>query len=234
MRFEELNWMEMESYLKHDNRVILVTGACEQHAFLSLLTDIKIPLAMADAVSQKSGVLVAPPLNYGCSSSFMDFPGTISLQSATIMAVIEDVVLSLYHHGFRRMLVLNGHGGNRAMRSRLSELTTEIEDLRVIWYEWFNSGRVKTIVDRLGIPDEHASWIESFRFTRTTQVIPDGSKEVVPHGAELLSATRQRKLIDDGNYGGPYQVDDAIMDEIFDACVAEALELIEFPDPLGK
>jgi creatinine amidohydrolase len=232
MRFEDLNWMEMESYIKHDDRVMLVTGACEQHAFLSLLTDIKIPLAMADAVSQKSGVLVAPPLNYGCSSSFMSFPGTISLQSATIMAVIEDVVLSLYHHGFRRLLVLNGHGGNRAMRSRLSELTTEIDDLRVIWYEWFNSVCVKTIVDRLGIPDEHASWIESFRFTRTTQVIPQGHKAVVPHGAELLSAPRQRELIEDGNYGGPYQIDDKIMDEIFDVCVSEVLELIEFPAPL--
>ena len=67
MRFEDLNWMEMESYLHHDDRVILVTGACEQHAFLSLLTDIKIPLAIADAVSKKKGVVVAPPLNFGCS-----------------------------------------------------------------------------------------------------------------------------------------------------------------------
>jgi creatinine amidohydrolase len=232
MRFEDLNWMEVESYLQHDDRVLLVTGACEQHAFLGLLTDIKIPLAIADAVSQKSGVLVAPPLNYGCSSSFMSFPGTISLQSATIMAVIEDVVLSLYHHGFRRMLVLNGHGGNRALRSRLSELTTEIDDLRVIWYEWFLSKHVSDIAEKNGLPDEHASWVESFRFTRTTQVIPDGSKPVIPHGAELLSAPRQRKLIDDGNYGGPYQVNDAIMDEIFDTCVAEVLELIDFPDPL--
>ena len=231
MRFEDLNWMEMESYLHHDDRVILVTGACEQHAFLSLLTDIKIPLAIADAVSQKSGVIVAPPLNFGCSSSFMSFPGTISLQSATIMAVIEDIVLSLYHHGFRKMLVLNGHGGNRALRSRLSEMTTEIDDLRVIWYEWFLSQKVEAIVEKTGYADGHASWIESFPFTRTTKVIPKESKPVIPHGAELLSAPRQRKLIDDGNYGGPYQVDDAIMDEIFNACVTELTDLIKFNDP---
>ena len=230
MRFEDLNWMEMESYLQHDDRVMLVTGACEQHAFLSLLTDIKIPLALADAVSQKSGVLVAPPLNFGCSSSFMSFPGTISLQSATIMSVIDDIVLSLYHHGFHKMLVLNGHGGNRAARSRLSELTTEIDDLRVIWYEWFESSRVKAIVEKTGYPDEHASWVESFPFTRTTKVIPKDPKPVIPHGPELLSAPRVRKLIDDGNYGGPYQLGDALMDEIFDACVAEVLDLISFND----
>ncbi len=228
MRFEELNWMEMESYLHHDDRVILVIGACEQHAFLSLLTDVKVPMAIADAVSKESKVIVAPPLNFGCSSSFMSFPGTISIQSATMMAMIEDIILALYHHGFRKFLVLNGHGGNRAARSRLSELTSEIDDLRVIWYQWFDSPRVKAIAERLGIPEEHASWAESFPFTRTTRVIPESSKPVIPHGDELLSSTRVRKLIDDGSYGGPYQVDDAIMDEIFDTCVSEVLELIDF------
>jgi creatinine amidohydrolase len=230
MRFEDLNWMEVESYLHHDDRVMLVTGACEQHAFLSLLTDIKIPLAIADAASQKSGVLIAPSLNFGCSSSFMSFPGTISLQSSTIMSIIDDIVLSLYHHGFRKMLVMNGHGSNRALRSRLSELTSEIDDLRVIWYEWFLSPKVAAIVEKTGYPGQHASWIESFPFTRTTKVIPKGEKPVTPHGYELLGPAKVRKLIDDGNYGGPYQVEDAIMDEIFDACVLEVTELLEFND----
>jgi creatinine amidohydrolase len=230
MRFEELNWMEVESYIHHDDRIMLVTGACEQHAFLSLLTDIKIPMAIADAVSKNSGVLVAPPFNFGCSSSFMSFPGTISIQSTTMMAVIEDVILSLYHHGFRKFLVLNGHGGNRSARARLSELTSEIEDLRVIWYEWFQSARVNSIMEKHGLHGEHASWMEYFHFTRTTNVIPDKPKPVIPHGYELLGSARVRKLIDDGQYGGPYQVDDLIMDEIFDTCVAEALELINFVD----
>ena len=228
MRFEDLNWMDVEKYLKQDDRLMFILGACEQHAYLSLLTDIKIPVAIADAVSQKSGVVVAPPLNFGCSSSFMSFPGTISIQSTTMMTIVEDIVLALYQHGFRKFLILNGHGGNRAARSRLSELTSEIEDLRVIWYQWFDSPRMKAIAERIGIPDQHASWAESFPFTRTTKVIPEGAKAVIPHGDELLSTSTVRKLIDDGNYGGPYQVDDAIMDEIFDACVAEVLELIEF------
>lgn len=228
MRFEELNWMEVESYLHHDDRIILVIGACEQHAFLSLLTDIKIPLAIADTVSQKSGVVVAPSLNFGCSSSFLSYPGTISIHSATMMAIIDDIIQSLVHHGFRKFLVLNGHGGNRAARSRLSELTNEIEELRVTWYEWWESERVNAIAKKYDLKGEHASWMESFPFTRTTQVLPATPKAVIPHGAELLSASRVRARVDDGNYGGPYQVDDAIMDEIFDACVEEALELVSF------
>jgi hypothetical protein len=48
MRFEELNWFDVENYLENDDRIMLVFGACEQHGYLSLLTDSKIPLAMAD------------------------------------------------------------------------------------------------------------------------------------------------------------------------------------------
>ena len=42
MRLEELNWMDVEAYLKGDDRIMLVIGSCEQHGYLSLLTDIKI------------------------------------------------------------------------------------------------------------------------------------------------------------------------------------------------
>ena len=70
MRFEDMNWMDVESYLKQDQRVMLVTGACEQHGYLSLTTDVRIPLALADAASQQTGVLVAPPVSFGLSPYF--------------------------------------------------------------------------------------------------------------------------------------------------------------------
>ncbi len=71
MRLEDLNWMDVEKYLEHEDRLMLVTGATEQHAYLSLLTDIKVPLALADAASQATGVQVAPPLNFGISTYFL-------------------------------------------------------------------------------------------------------------------------------------------------------------------
>lgn len=55
MRFQDLNWMDVERYLEHDNRVILITGATEQHAYLSLLTDILIPSRMALAAAEQEG-----------------------------------------------------------------------------------------------------------------------------------------------------------------------------------
>ena len=103
MRLEDLNWMDVEAYLKTDDRLILVTGATEQHGYLSLLTDIKIPLALAEAGGRQSGVLVAPPLNFGCSPYFLAYPGTLSLRASTLMDVIEDLVRSAHQTGFRRL-----------------------------------------------------------------------------------------------------------------------------------
>jgi creatinine amidohydrolase len=118
MRFEELNWMDVERYLERDNRVMVVLGACEQHGYLSLLTDVKIPLALADAASRQSGVLVAPPLNFGISPYFLSYPGTISLRTETFIRVVEDLITSLYEQGFRRFLVFKRPWGERRCPER--------------------------------------------------------------------------------------------------------------------
>jgi creatinine amidohydrolase len=94
MRFEELNWFDVQEYLLREDRLMLVLGSCEQHAYLSLLTDTKVPLALADAASQQTGVLVAPPLSFGCSPYFMAYPGTMSLRLSTLLDLVEDLVCS--------------------------------------------------------------------------------------------------------------------------------------------
>ena len=53
MRIEDLNWMDVEAYLKQDDRLILVLGTIEQHGYLSLATDVKVPMALADAAARK-------------------------------------------------------------------------------------------------------------------------------------------------------------------------------------
>ena len=106
MRLEELNWMDVEGYLKTDDRIMVILGACEQHAYLSLSTDVKIPMAIADAVSRETGVLVAPPVNFGVSPYFLDYPGTISLRVTTLLDIVEDLIRSLFHQGFRKILIL--------------------------------------------------------------------------------------------------------------------------------
>lgn len=77
MRLQDLNWMDVERYLQNDCRIILITGATEQHAYLSLATDILIPSRIALAVVEREPVLVAPPFNFGVSEHFADFPARL-------------------------------------------------------------------------------------------------------------------------------------------------------------
>lgn len=227
MRLSELNWFDVRAYLETDDRLLLVLGSCEQHAYLSLLTDVKIPLALADAAAQQSGVLVAPPLNFGASPYFLAYPGTISLRIATILDVAEDIVRSVYGQGFRRLVILNGHGGNDPVRGRLYELAGELPNLRLNWYSWWQSHSVEIICQKYGLKPTHANWLEAFAFTRVTD-LPEGEK-APPHIPGLMGGQEARQVYGDGSFGGPYQVDAAIMQEIFDTCVADVVHLLNDP-----
>ena len=109
---EDRNWMQVEAHLQSDDRLMLVLGACEQHGYLSLLTDIRIPEAIADRAAERTGVLVAPAMPFGESSSFDAYPGNLSVSLASLTAVVSDVIRSAHRQGFRGILILNGHGGN--------------------------------------------------------------------------------------------------------------------------
>ncbi len=226
MRLGEMNWMEVENYLKKDDRLLIVLGATEQHGFLCTSTDVKIPLALADAASQQSGVIVAPPLNFGCSSYFMDYPGTISIRVETLLKIVEDMVRSVYHQGFKRLVILNGHGGNTPAKVSLGELVNELTDLKINWYEWWKAPNVSAIADNHRLKTYHAGWIEAFPFVRTS-AIPDTEKS--PFVTEsILNSAEVKRAIGDGVYGGVYKVDDAIMTEVFAAALKDVLFQLQF------
>lgn len=226
MRFSELNWFDIEAYLENDDRLMLVLGSCEQHGYLSLLTDVKIPLALADAASQRSGVLVAPPMNFGASPYFMAYPGTISLRIATLMDIVEDLVRSVYFHGFKRILVLNGHGGNDPVRGRLYEIANDLPDLRMAWYSWWASHSIQAICQKFELKPNHANWSEAFTFTQVCEL--PAEEKAPPFVPGLLGAPEARQVYGDGVFGGKYQVDNEVMQEIFDASLADVLHLLDF------
>ena len=226
MRFEDLSWLDVEKYLQNDNRLILVLGACEQHGYLSLMTDSKIPMALADAATQKTGVLVAPVVNFGISPYFMKYPGTLSLRASTFLDLVEDLVRSAHHHGFLRFLILNGHGGNDPARARLYEVANTLPLLQLAWYSWWQSRSVETVAMNHGLRSYHASWIEAFQFTRVGD-LPEGEK-IPPRIPGLVNAKVSRELYQDGVFGGPYQVADTIMAEVFAVALEDILQLLKF------
>lgn len=226
MKLEDMHWMDVENYLEKDDRIMVIVGSCEQHGYLSLLTDVKIPLALAVAASKSTGVLIAPPINFGISPYFLSYPGTISLRTQTLLDVLEDFTTSLYQSGFRRILYLNGHGGNTPGRQKILELVNTLADLKTAWYSWWDSHTAEAVARKYGLKPYHASWSENFPFVRVDE-LPDGEKDP-PSYKGLLNAQETKKVFGDGVFGGKYQAEDHIMQEMFNEVLRDVLYLLEF------
>ena len=111
--------------------VIVPIGATEQHGpHLPVMTDWRcvqeVALRAARIVSATRPVLVAPTVPYGMSEHHMSLGGTFTLDYATLNAVVRCLVTSAVRQGFKRIFVLNGHGGNTtALQNMVGELTVQ-------------------------------------------------------------------------------------------------------------
>jgi creatinine amidohydrolase len=146
---EELGWPDVAEYLQRDDRLILVIGSTEQHGrHLAFGSDVWPPWEIARRLSERTGVLLAPPLNYGMSLHHLGFPGSLSLRPHTLSSIVVDLLESAYEHGFRRILILNGHGGNvAAIQVAVTEALHELHGLQVRLGNWWRESAVKAVLD---------------------------------------------------------------------------------------
>ena len=102
MKIAEMNWLQVESYLRNDDRTIVPLGSTEQHSYLSLSVDSILSERVAAEAAEPLMVPVFPVLAYGLTPYFMAFPGTVTLSLSTYAGLIKDVLTSLHQTGFRR------------------------------------------------------------------------------------------------------------------------------------
>jgi creatinine amidohydrolase len=117
------------------DRVIVPVGATEQHGpHMSLNIDSLHTRVVAQHVARALGrTLVAPLLPIGCSEHHMAFPGTMTLATPTLEAMLRDCCVSLARHGFRWILIVSGHGGNPGPLAQIAPALQEaVAGARVI------------------------------------------------------------------------------------------------------
>ena len=132
MRLHLATWPQVEAYLARSTAIILPIGSTEQHGPTGLIgTDALCAEAVALRVGEALDVMVAPTIAVGMAQHHMDFPGSMTLRPSTLLAVVRDCLLSLVRHGFDRVLMINGHGGNVAtVQAAFAETQMELDALR--------------------------------------------------------------------------------------------------------
>jgi creatinine amidohydrolase len=216
----------MEDYLRRDDRIVLPLGSTEQHAYLSLGTDNILAERVAVEAAEPLGVPVLPVLPYGITPRFAAYPGSPTLRVETFIAVVTDLFDSLSGQGFRRILIVNGHGGNTPARSAASQWGAKNTQARVLYHDWWDSPRVAEVVREIDPEGSHASWMENFPWTRLPGVeLPNETKPSAE--TPIHDPAELRRIVGDGSFGGAYQHVDADMLRVWQTGVEEVRDLLE-------
>jgi creatinine amidohydrolase len=223
MLLEKMNWMDVEKYLTCDRRIVFVLGSTEQHGYLSLLTDTLIPWEIAKKACESENVLLAPPLSYGYSQLHADYPGTLSISFAAYHHVVQDIVRSALQGGFRDILMMIGHGGNKGAREALYETITAFPDARLWFISWWELPETAKFLEENGGLD-HANWSENFPFTRVAEVPSGEIKQGKP--VYSMSPSAFRATFPEGIMGGRFQSSDEVAEGLLNTVVRETTAVL--------
>ncbi|MFT9846770.1 creatininase family protein [Aneurinibacillus sp. REN35] len=113
--FAEMTWPEVQQVISEDRVAVVPVAMIEEHGYhLPVDTDLVLANEVCVRAAKKipHEMVVIPPINHGYAPHQMDFPGVISISYQTFISYVTDVCRSLAHQGFKRILLLNGHGSN--------------------------------------------------------------------------------------------------------------------------
>jgi creatinine amidohydrolase len=227
-------------YLKKNKTIILPIGSTEQHGPDGILgIDHLTATGIAYAVSELTGVISAPPINYGMAMHHLGFSGTIALRPTTYINLICDVLDSLKRHGFRHVIVINGHGGNKgpflnALAERVDEYA-EMDFSFVNW--WVMQGLQKNIIDKYFGAKEgyHATPTEvsvTMALVPGSMVMPKSykcpQKEVSAENSAWVIPAKFRVYYPDGVMRADYSLStEQIGKEALRVAITEIVQLVE-------
>jgi creatinine amidohydrolase len=240
MLLHHATWKEVEARLDRSQGIIMPIGSTEQHGPTGLIgTDAICAEVIARGVGDAADALVAPTISVGMAVHHMNFSGSMTLRPSTLIALIDDMVLSLARHGFRRFFFVNGHGGNIAtVQAAFYEIYAAAEGigagpgaaragaLRCGLHNWYDARGVRAISAELygGSEGSHATPSEvavtQWAYPETIKSVPLDPK--IAASGRFFGAEDYRRRFPDGRIGSdPSLATPEAGKRLYDAAVAD-------------
>jgi len=232
MIIEELTMPEFEEGLTRTRTAYLPFGSVEEHgAHLPLSTDTIHAYEVGKKAAQQIPLFVAPPVPYGNCRSTSGHPGTISIRTVTLKAILKDIVRSLRSQGIRNFVVLTGHAGGshrQALQDAGEELLAELPEIRMaVVTEYDLAAREgRGIIETAG--DAHAGEIETSRILHSHPHLVKGtSPEEYPSFPVGILVRNKRAYWPGGVWGDPGKATAEKGRRLEELVVAKVVELVK-------
>jgi creatinine amidohydrolase len=189
IRIAEMTWMEFAERVRRNPIVLLPIGSTEQHGpHLPLMTDVVLPEGVAMLVAERIGAIVAPSITYGYKSQPKTgggnhFPGTLSLNGATLIALVRDIVNELARHGVRKIVLFDGHMENQWFLTEAADLVitdqrcqgvTDLVMMKLGYWEFITKA-----TENILFPDGLLSWALEHAAVMETSVMMNFRPDLV-------------------------------------------------------
>jgi creatinine amidohydrolase len=218
----ENTWKEVEE--SGADIVILPIGAIEQHGHhLPLGTDWFAAERGARRIAEKLNAYLLPALPFSNSQEHLDFKGSVSIRPQTLALVVEEIILSLAHQGFRKFVVVSTHGGNWILKPALRDINFRYPELMVIMSHGTMPGDKKAIP-----PDIHSGAGETAGvMAYHPELVKEGAEDFTPeYGRDYIDYVSLKKLSPTGVWGKPSEADPQKHKQVVEQWVQRSVDYV--------
>lgn len=251
INLEHLTWPEIHELDKEKTVVIVPLGATEEHGHhLPIDVDTRIVRNISRSAAEKTNMdVVLPAIPFGFQAHHMGFPGTIDIPSDVLIEFGRAVTGSLAYHGFKHILLLNGHGSNRPIIDLIARNTiVDYPDTLCASISWWELQKVRDVANRIleSDPTSHGCDLETSMYLHLKKELVqmdkarlDGLNNITPHfWSDLLGRRPEgfsnpakmmeiwHTMTESGVRGNPTTSTEEKGKQLFDAAVEELVDLL--------
>jgi creatinine amidohydrolase len=193
LRINELTWEQFRDRVPSTCDLAMIpVGTVEAHGAIPLGTDTIIPDALASALAPRLGALIAPSIGYGVTNSLLPYPGSTTVSSATFTAYLFEAAAGLVDAGFRRIVLLNGHGGQTGEVATVVARLWNEKKAYAVAVEWWGFAEELSATIYPGTISGHAGVEETAMIVAVAPELVDSARAVTVRRFARHSGLRAR------------------------------------------